>query len=187
MTSGGATAQDVIGFWGALESKRWFRKDEALDAAIRQRFEPLHLAASRGELKAWGESAEGALALLLLLDQFPRNMYRGSPHAFATDGLALVEAEQAVAKGFDLQTPVELQVFFYLPFEHQETVEAQRRGVELCRAYDARGAHESYLRFALIHLDIIERFGRFPHRNAVLGRVSTPEELAFLAGDGFKG
>jgi uncharacterized protein (DUF924 family) len=187
MTPGGIAAREVIDFWSALGSKRWFRKDEALDAEIRQRFEALHLAASRGELAAWGESAEGALALLLLLDQFPRNMYRSSPHAFATDGLALREAEAAVAKGFDLQTPVELQVFFYLPFEHQEDVAAQRRGVELCRAGDARGAHGSYLRFALIHLDIIERFGRFPHRNAVLGRVSTPEELAFLAGDGFKG
>ncbi len=92
-----------------------------------------------------------------------------------------------MAQGFDLQTPVELQVFFYLPFEHHEDIESQRRGVELCRAYDTRGAHESYLRFALIHLDIIERFGRFPHRNAILGRVSTPAELEYLAGDGFRG
>ncbi len=87
MQAGEATAQDVIGFWYALGSKRWFRKDEALDAEIRERFEAVHLSASRGELDAWGESAVGALALMLLLDQFPRNLYRGSPHAFATDGL----------------------------------------------------------------------------------------------------
>lgn len=187
MQAGEATARDVVGFWSGLGSKRWFSKDQALDAEIRARFEALHLSASRGELAAWGESVEGALALLLLLDQFPRNLYRGSPHAYATDGLAVREAERAVARGFDLQTPVELQVFFYLPFEHQEDIEAQRRGVELCRGCDARGAHESFLRFALIHLEIIERFGRFPHRNAVLGRVSTPAELEYLAGNGFKG
>jgi uncharacterized protein (DUF924 family) len=183
-----AAVQEVLDFWREAGGKRWFKKDPAFDAEIRARFEARRLAASRGELDGWADSAEGALALLLLLDQFPRNIYRGSPHAFATDRLALAVAERAVARGFDLQVPVELQVFFYLPFEHAEDAEAQRRGVELCQAHAARGGHESYPRYALIHQDLIARFGRFPHRNAMLGRISTPAELAFLAAQGgFKG
>jgi uncharacterized protein (DUF924 family) len=183
-----AAAQEVLDFWREATGQRWFKKDPAFDAEIRARFEALHQAASRRELDGWAETAEGALALLLLLDQFPRNIYRGSPHAFATDRLALAVAERAVARGFDLKVPVELQVFFYLPFEHAEDAEAQRRGVELCQGHEARGGHESYPRYALIHQDLIARFGRFPHRNAVLGRVSSEAELAFLAAEGgFKG
>lgn len=179
--------QDLIDFWTAAGPKAWFSADPAFDAAMRQRFEAAHLAGARGELSAWSETADGGLALVLLLDQAPRNIYRGSAHAFATDGLALALTTRAVEAGFDLAVPLDLQIFFYLPFEHAEAPAAQARGVALCEAYAARGGDESYLRYARIHADIIARFGRFPHRNAVLGRATTAEEAAFLASGGFKG
>jgi uncharacterized protein (DUF924 family) len=181
------TPHDLIDFWTAAGPKAWFGADPAFDAAMRDRFEAAHLAASRGELAAWSQTAQGALALVLLLDQAPRNIYRGSAHAFATDGLALAHATRAIDAGLDLAVPVELQVFFYLPFEHAENRDAQHRAVALCEAHAARGGDDSYLRYARIHADVIDRFGRFPHRNAVLGRATTPEEAAFLAGGGFKG
>ncbi|MGA2951819.1 MAG: DUF924 family protein [Caulobacteraceae bacterium] len=181
------TPQDLIDFWTAAGPKAWFRVDAAFDAAMRERFEATHLAAARGELSGWGETANGALALLLLLDQTPRNIYRGSAHAFATDGLALALATRAVEAGFDLQAPPALQIFFYLPFEHAENPAAQARGVALCEAHAARTGDDDQLRYARIHADVIARFGRFPHRNQALGRVTTPEEAAFLAGGGFRG
>jgi uncharacterized protein (DUF924 family) len=181
------TPKNVIDFWTAAGVKAWFSRDPALDAALRERFEAAHLAASRDELVGWGLEAESALGLLLLLDQIPRNIYRGSAHAFATDGLARALAARAVETGFDLSVPLDLQIFFYLPFEHTEDAAAQAQGVALCEAYAARGGDESYLRYARIHADIIARFGRFPPRNAVLGRATTPVEAAFLAAGGFKG
>jgi uncharacterized protein (DUF924 family) len=177
----------VVAFWREAGRARWFRRDPAFDEEVRRRFEGLCLRAARGDLQAWGAMAQGALALLLLLDQFPRNMYRGSAQAFASDPLALTTAEAAVAASLDLQVGLELQPFFYLPFEHQETASAQRRGVELAEAFVRRGGEDSYLRYARLHEALIGRFGRFPHRNAVLGRPSTPEETAYLAEGGFTG
>jgi uncharacterized protein (DUF924 family) len=178
---------DLIAFWTAVGPKAWFKKDAAFDSAVRARFEAAHLAASRGELEAWGETAEGALGLILLLDQVPRNIYRDSAHAFATDGLARAVADLAIEAGFDATAPAELQVFFYLPFEHAEDAPAQRRSLALIEAHAARMGNDDYLRYARLHADVIARFGRFPHRNAVLGRTTTPEEAAFLATGGFRG
>lgn len=180
-------AQDLIDFWTAAGPKAWFRRKPAFDAAVRTRFEAAHLAASRGELDGWSQSWVGALALVLLLDQVPRNIYRRSAHAYATDGLARAAAERAIDAGFDQAAPADLQVFFYLPFEHAEDPAAQRRSIALFEGHAARIGDAGYLRYARHHADIIARFGRFPHRNTVLGRTTTPEESAFLARGGFKG
>ncbi len=174
---------DVVTFWIEAGPKAWFGKNEAFDAEIRRRFEALHHAAARGELDDWADTPEGTLALLLLLDQFPRNLFRGSPHAFATDPLARRVARQAVDRGFDGQVDPELRQFFYLPFEHSEHIEDQDHGVRLCT--ESGDAH--LVKWAKIHRDIIARFGRFPHRNGSLGRTSTDAEQAFLDGGGFAG
>jgi uncharacterized protein (DUF924 family) len=174
---------EIVEFWRNAGPKAWFAKDEAFDEAIRARFEAAHLAASRGEYADWAGAAEGALALVLLLDQFPRNLYRGSAHAFATDSLALSIAKSAVAAGHDQAMAIPLRLFFYMPFEHSEAATDQDRSVALITAT----GEADYTRYAALHRDIIVRFGRFPHRNAVLGRRSTTEELAFLAEGGFKG
>jgi uncharacterized protein (DUF924 family) len=174
---------DVVTFWVNAGPKAWYRKSEAFDAEIRQRFEALHFAASRGELDAWAETAEGALALLLLLDQFPRNLFRGSPHAFATDPLARQVARAAVDRGFDAAVAPELRQFFYLPFEHSEHLEDQDRALTLCAA----SGDADLEKWARIHRDIITRFGRFPHRNASLARATTEQEQAFLKSGGFAG
>ncbi|HEX4182059.1 MAG TPA: DUF924 family protein [Caulobacteraceae bacterium] len=183
----GSSPQELIDFWTSAGARAWFRKNRTFDAAMRTRFEAAHLAASRGELDGWSQSGEGALALVLLLDQAPRNIYRGSAHAFATDGLALSVAGRAIDTSFDLAVPADLQVFFYMPFEHAEDMAAQQRSLALFEAHAARTGDASYLRYARIHAEVIQRFGRFPHRNAVLGRITTAEEAAFLAGRGFKG
>jgi uncharacterized protein (DUF924 family) len=176
------TPADVIAFWREAGPKRWFEKDTKFDDDIRERFLALHETAAAGKLAAWEASAEGALALLILLDQFPRNMFRGEPRAFATDSLALAIASRAILNGFDGAFP-DLRGFFYLPFEHSEDLTDQEHAVAFYRAQnDADG-----LKWAEIHADIIRRFGRFPHRNTVLGRVSTPEELKFLTDGGFAG
>ena len=181
------TPQGLIDFWTRAGPKAWFRRDPAFDAVVRARFEAAHLAASRGELDGWSQSGEGALALVLLLDQVPRNIYRGSAHAYASDGLAQAVAARAIDAGFDQAAPAELQVFFYLPFEHAEDAAAQRRSVALFEAHAARTGDAGYLRYAQIHADVIARFGRFPHRNLVLGRTTTAEEDAFLVEGGFRG
>jgi uncharacterized protein (DUF924 family) len=174
---------DVVNFWIEAGPKRWFKKDADFDAQIRARFEPLHHAAARRELDAWGMSAESALALLLLLDQFPRNMFRGSPHAFATDPLARLHARRAVDAGYDTMVAPALRQFFYLPFEHSESMEDQERA---CALSEASG--DAYLtHWATLHRDIIQRFGRFPHRNAALARQTTDEEATFLQSGGFAG
>jgi uncharacterized protein (DUF924 family) len=171
---------DVVAFWRAVGPMRWFKKDAALDDEIRRRFLSAHEAAAAGKLTEWEQSAEGALALLILLDQFPRNMFRGEARAFATDPLARAIASRAILNGFDGAIP-DMHTFFYLPFMHSENLADQERAVAFYRARnDADG-----LQWAERHADIVRRFGRFPHRNAVLGRVSTPEERAFLDGGGF--
>ena len=174
---------EVVAFWRDAGPKRWFEKDTAFDDDIRQRFLGQHEDAAAGKLSGWETTAEGALALLILLDQFPRNMFRGKARAFASDPLARAIAAGALVRGFDAQAPDGMRGFFYLPFEHSENLADQERAVAFYKASgDADG-----LKWAELHADIIRRFGRFPHRNAALGRASTPEERAFLDGGGFAG
>jgi uncharacterized protein (DUF924 family) len=173
----------VIAFWREAGADHWFKKDPAFDDAIRQRFLSLHEAAAAGSLKHWEESAAGALALLIVLDQFPRNMFRGSARAFVTDPLARAIAVGALVYGFDSQAPGAMRGFFYLPFMHSEDRADQERAIAFYKAIgDADG-----LKWAELHADIIRRFGRFPHRNAVLGRTTTAVEQVFLDGGGFSG
>ena len=181
-----ATPRAVIGFWLEAGPAKWFAHDEAFDAAIREQIESLHHAAARGELSAWMEGWEGSLALLLLLDQFPRNLFRGSAHAWATDPLAKHLADRALEAGHDALAPAELRVFYYLPFEHSEDLADQDRCLALCRALDTASG-STFANWASLHRDIVARFGRFPHRNAALGRVTTAEEQAFLDSGGFAG
>lgn len=178
-----APPETVLAFWRAAGLEKWFKKDAAFDDAIRRRFLETHEAAASGRLAHWEETAEGALALLIVLDQFARNMFRGSACAFAADPLARAVAERAIARGFDRQTPLRERQFFYLPFEHSESLTDQERCVALFRA---TGDAEA-VKWAELHADIIRRFGRFPHRNAALGRATTPEEQAFLDSGGFAG
>jgi uncharacterized protein (DUF924 family) len=175
-------ASDVVGFWREAGPERWFRKDEAFDAEFRRRFLAAHEAAAVGTLDAWAASAKGALALLILLDQFPRNAFRGTARVYATDAKAREIASAAVAAGHDMATEQGLRNFFYLPFMHSERLEDHELSVALTRPLGG----ESH-RFAVHHRGIIERFGRFPHRNAIVGRKSTPEEEAFIAEGGFAG
>lgn len=155
----------------------WFKKSDAFDAKIRDRFLADVEAASRGEYDGWQDDADGALALIILLDQMPRNLYRGDPRTYATDARAMEVARYALAQGFDMQQPVERRLFYYMPFEHCEDLEDQ----ELCiKLMAERIGDDNYVHYAKLHRDVIARFGRFPHRNEILGRPSTDEELAFL-------
>ncbi len=190
MLSGGAEAElplpspsDVLAYWRALGPERWFTADAAVDAEIRAKFHGLYAAAAAGSLIGWEDDASGALAHMIVLDQFPRNMFRGSAAAFAADPLARAAAGRAIDRGFDRQADKLERPFFYLPYMHSETLADQERCCDLCRT----AGDEHTLKFAETHADIIRHFGRFPHRNAVLGRVSTPEEQAFLDGGGFAG
>jgi uncharacterized protein (DUF924 family) len=163
------------------KSSLWWSKDEAVDRAMRERFEPaLQLAAARG-MDGWRDTPQGLLALILLTDQFPRNIYRNTPQAFAFDPLALTWCKDGIDRGADRALrPIE-RVFFYLPLEHSESLHDQYLAVALFdKLREADSMYAGYHDFAIRHRDIIERFGRFPHRNAILGRESTPEELAFL-------
>jgi len=179
-----ASSQAVLAFWRDAGYDKWFTRNDDFDREIRERFLATHEAAALGRLADWEASAEGALALMILLDQFPRNMFRGTARAFATDPLALEAARHALAEGFDRALlPVE-RLFAYLPFEHSEALADQDRSCELTQALDAYPETNDVYRYAVLHRDIIRRFGRFPHRNAILGRVSTPEELEFLKGPG---
>ena len=174
---------DVLAFWRAAGSAKWFRKDEAFDAEIQARYLPSCEAAAAGRLSPWETTPEGALALLILLDQFPRNIFRASARAFAADALARAVADRAIAQGFDQRIPPAERLFFYLPFEHSEGLADQERAVALIRALD----NADLLKWAELHADIIRRFGRFPHRNSVLSRTTTTDEQAFLDGGGFTG
>jgi uncharacterized protein (DUF924 family) len=179
--------RDIIEFWRRAGPKAWFKKSDAFDAQIRERFEGVHHAAARGEHGAWAETPEGSLALLLLLDQFPRNLYRGSAHSWATDPLARRIAAEALERGHDRRIEPALRGFYYLPFEHSEELVDQDRSVALCEAMKAETGDEGNLKWAIAHRDVIARFGRFPHRNRALGRITTPEEQAFLDEGGFAG
>ena len=181
MTADGLAFSDIVTFWREAGPKRWFKKDAAFDDEIRLRFLAIHEAAADGMLRDWEASAEGALALLILLDQFPRNMFRGQARAFATDPLARAVAAGALVRGFDAQVPPEIRAFFYLPFEHSEDMADQERALVL---YKAAGDDDG-LKWAEMHADVIRRFARFPHRNAALGRSTTAEEQAFLDQGGF--
>ena len=175
-------ANDVVAFWREAGPARWFGGGAAFDAQCRERLLPPHLLAARRELDGWQATAEGALALLLLLDQIPRNVFRGSGHAFATDSLARHYATRALEAGFDARIDAAMRLFFYMPFEHSEDMADQVRAVELFTAL----GDDNYLHYAVAHRDVIAKFGRFPHRNHALGRTSTPEEQAWLdAGGGF--
>jgi uncharacterized protein (DUF924 family) len=178
-----ANPEDVTAFWRTAGPTKWFRRDASFDREITARFLATHEAAAAGGLADWDATPEGALALLLLLDQFPRNMFRDSARAFATDPLARAVAHRAVARGFHTSVAAAERAFFYLPFEHSENLADQERSLTLSR--QANGGKTD--RYAEIHADIIRRFGRFPHRNAVLGRATTPEEQAFLDTGGFAG
>jgi uncharacterized protein (DUF924 family) len=177
------TPADVVGFWLGAGYDKWFNKDDAFDAEIRRRFLETHEAAARDELAAWERTPEGALALLILLDQFPRNMFRGLARTYAADRQARAVADRAIARRFDTAVDPSCRGFFYLPFMHSEELVDLERCEHL---YEAAG-DEDGLKYARHHRDIIARFGRFPHRNAMLGRATTPEEQAFLDAGGFKG
>jgi uncharacterized protein (DUF924 family) len=177
---------DVLDFWFGPRATRgvarpeWFRKDEGFDAEIRRRFGELHARAARRELEAWRASPEPLLGLVVVLDQFSRNLYRGDARAFAQDTHALQCAREALARGDDLALrPVERQ-FLYLPFEHSENPDDQDVGVERMRSLEAFAETRGLTEWAERHRVIIRRFGRFPHRNAALGRPSTAEEAEFL-------
>ncbi len=173
---------EIITFWHVAGPSKWFARDDAFDAELRARFLDDHFAAARREHESLLDDAEGALALILLLDQVPRNVFRDSAHAFAADPLAREYAHRAIERGFDLRVDPALRVFVYLPFEHSEDIADQDRCVALCAAM----GDANYLKYAQAHRDVIRRFGRFPHRNRALARVNTPEEQAWLdAGGGF--
>lgn len=173
---------EVLGFWRDLGPAGWYAGTAEIDAAVRALFAPLCADAREGALAAWGNSAAGALALILVLDQFPRNIWRDGPESFASDHAALAAASHALAEGHDLATPPPERQFFYLPFMHAEDLVAQNRGVQL---FDERMPGDN-ARHARAHRDVIARFGRFPWRNAALGRHSTAEEAAFLAEGGYR-
>ena len=174
---------DVVSFWRDAGPKKWFEKDESFDRDIRDRFGALHADAAAGKHDAWAETPEGALALLLLLDQFSRNLYRGDAKTYAQDPKAREIARAALSKGFDQKVEPELRSFFLLPFMHSEELADQQRCVALAHANGDPGT----LKFARHHEGIVRRFGRFPHRNAILGRHNTPAEEEFLGGGGFGG
>ena len=168
--------EEVLRFWFGdeeLSREEWWRKDEDFDREIRDRFGALYEEATSSALDTWRESAEGSLALVIVLDQFPRNMFRGDPKSYATDEKAQETAKYAVDRAFDRELSPVRRSFLYMPFMHSEDLEDQGRSVEL---FEGMGT----ARYAVRHMEIVERFGRFPHRNAVLGRATTPEEAEFL-------
>jgi uncharacterized protein (DUF924 family) len=177
-----STPDDILAFWREAGYEKWFKRDDAFDAAIRDRFTATYEAAAAGKLSSWEATAEGALALCIVLDQFPRNMFRGEARTYAADPLARQVTNRALKRGYDQDVPDELRGFFFLPFMHSEDVIDQERCVQL---YREAGSED--LKYAEQHRDIIRRFGRFPHRNTILGRDSTAEEQKFLDDGGFKG
>ena len=177
------TPDDVLDFWNAAGETRWFTRSAAFDGALSVKFGAALARAREGEFDGWVETPRGALGLVVLLDQLSRNIHRGTPHMFAGDRRALAIAKQAVGRGFHRTLPGPEASWFIMPFEHAEDIDAQWRGVAL---FESMGLN-SMVYWAKLHLDIIARFGRFPHRNPILGRVSTPAETAFLAAGGFSG
>lgn len=168
---------DIIAFWfETLAPEDWYRAPPEIDAKVTERFSAVYEALRKAVPEDWLQSPRGRLAAILVLDQFPRNMFRGTPQAFATDAKALALAKDAIAAGADMALAPEQRAFLYMPFQHAEDLEVQRRSVAL---YEDLGNAEN-LDFAARHCEVIARFGRFPHRNDILGRESTPEEIAFL-------
>jgi uncharacterized protein (DUF924 family) len=182
--------RDVLDFWfGRPEDpgygefrEAWFRKDPEFDREVRDRFEELYEDAAAGRLDSWREEPESCLALVILLDQFPRNMFRGDPKTYATDERALEVSRHALDNAFDRELPPFMRHFLYMPFMHSEDLEVQRRSVELFDRLAADGP--DLTDYAVGHFEIVDRFGRFPHRNEVLGRATTPEEAEFLTQPG---
>ncbi len=175
------TPQEVFSFWfEQLTRKDWFEKNDALDEAMRRHFAATHLSLARGELEAWRGSPHDRLASIIVLDQLSRNLYRGTPLSFAADWMALREAKLAIEAGADIVVGTDERCFFYLPFEHSEVLAEQDRSVELFTLL----GEADYLDYAERHRAVIRQFGRFPHRNAILGRESTAAELEYLSKPG---
>jgi len=171
----------VLSFWfETLEPKDWFMSSEKTDDAIRNRFADLYSDAQAGRLDHWMDTADGALALVILLDQFPRNMFRNTARMYGSDEQAMDVSRRAVAENLDKKVPKERRIFLYLPFEHSENLEDQDFCCDLVKTL----GDETYLDYAEAHRRVIRRFGRFPHRNAILGRESTAEEVEFLKEEG---
>ena len=172
-----ALPDSVLAFWfQEIQPAQWWKVDPAFDALIRTRFGGLHEQAARCELVGWRTTPQGRLAEVIALDQFARNIHRGTPLAFAADPLALALAQEAVAAGDDLQLPIEQRAFLYMPYMHSESAAIHAAAEPLMKARAPQHTYD----FELKHKAIVDRFGRYPHRNALLGRESTPEELAFL-------
>jgi len=183
-----ASPEEVLAFWFGREGEEdygvfreaWFTKDPDFDREIRDRFEDVYEDGVAGELEVWKEEARSCLALIIVLDQFPRNMFRGEARMYVADGLALAAARYAVEHAYDRELPPFQRMFVYLPFEHSENLEDQRFSLELFRRLAEQTGSEDLIIYAMRHLRVIERFGRFPHRNEILGRLTTPEEAEFL-------
>ena len=175
------TPADILAFWREAGRDRWYEKDDGFDAEVRRRYLDLWHEAAAGKLSSWEASDDGALALVIVLDQFPRNMFRDDARTYATDALAREVAGRAIDRGADTRIDPALVEFLYMPFMHSEALADQLRCVELFRN------SPDNVKYAEEHADIIRRFGRFPHRNRLLGRATTPEEQAFLDGGGFSG
>ncbi len=183
-----ATPEEVLAFWFGREGEEgygefreaWFSRNPDFDHEIRDRFEDIYGEAVAGGLEAWKEEAESCLALVVVLDQFPRNMFRGDARMYAADHLALAAARHAVERAYDRELPPFQRMFVYLPFEHSEDLDDQRFSMELFRGLAGEMGSDDLLVYAAQHLKIVERFGRFPHRNEILGRRTTPEEAKFL-------
>ena len=178
-----ARPEEIFLFWKDAGPDKWFVSNPAFDEQIRARFLETYEAGMREELSHWERSAYGSFALVLLFDQFPRNIFRGTPKAFASDEKAKRIAERAIAAGRDKAVDPDVHTFFYMPFMHSEALADQER----CVALMVRSGKQENIKYAEIHRDAIARFGRFPHRNEILGRRSTPEEIAYLKGGGFAG
>jgi uncharacterized protein (DUF924 family) len=181
--AGGVTPGDILAFWREAGHERWYTRNAAFDGEVRNQFLGLWRQAAAGELSSWETSDDGALALVIVLDQFPRNMFRDDIQAYSSDQQARGVARRAIARGVDARLEPALLEFLYMPFMHSEHPADQELCVELFR----RTGNTENLKFAEDHADIIRRFGRFPHRNRILGRTSTPEERAFLDNGGFSG
>jgi uncharacterized protein (DUF924 family) len=181
MVEAAVTPAEILAFWRDAGPDRWYRRDDAFDAEVRRRFRDLWQRGAAGELSSWETSDDGALALVIVLDQFPRNMFRDDVRTYASDALARDVARRAIERGADARIDPALREFLYLPFMHSERLADQLRCIALSRA----AGHAENLKWAEHHADIIRRFGRFPHRNPLLGRATTPEEQAFLDQGGF--
>lgn len=178
--------QNIIHFWFNEHTDKWWKKDPAFDALIKNQFEATYNNIVAGKLEKWLETAEGTLAYIIVTDQFSRNMFRNTGKMFATDEIAVKAAEQGIAQGFDQDCPFEQRWIFYMPFMHSEKLANQDRCIELFKAHkesapeDSKASIQGNIDFAIKHREIIERFGRYPHRNELLGRESTEQELDFL-------